>query len=216
VLNNLLVAGAAAISLIFPATSTTFPSTDSTVAPSGKIVIDLVTVNGTGCPAGSAAVAVSPDNTAFTVTYSKYIAQVGPNIAATEARKNCQLNVLVHAPQGFTYAISKVDYRGYANLAAGATALERANYYFSGMSTTTYISHPFTGPLNDDWQTTDVADLTAMVWSPCGAQRNLNINTELRAAAGTSDKTATSLIQMDSADTDIQTVYHLSWDKCTK
>ncbi|MEU8664965.1 2Fe-2S iron-sulfur cluster-binding protein, partial [Actinoplanes philippinensis] len=27
-----------------------------------------------------------------------------------ENRKNCQLNVLVHAPAGFTFAIAKVDY----------------------------------------------------------------------------------------------------------
>jgi hypothetical protein len=45
--------------------------------PTDHIVIDVVTVNGSGCPPGSAAVAVSPDNTAFTVTYSQYLAQVG-------------------------------------------------------------------------------------------------------------------------------------------
>src|SRR6188474_114001 len=104
--------------------------------PLDRIVIDVVTVNGSGCPAGTAAVAVSPDNTAFTVTYSTYLAQVGVGATPIDMRKNCQLNIVVHVPQGFTYAIAQADYRGFAHLASGATAIERANYYFQGTSPT--------------------------------------------------------------------------------
>src|SRR3954469_12899712 len=123
--------------------------------PSDRIVIDLVTVNGSGCPAGTAAIAVSPDNTAFTVTYSDYMALVGVGSTTTSWRKNCQLNIVVHVPQGFTYAVSQVDYRGFASLESGASAIERANYYFQGQSQTVYSSHTFAGPLGDDWQSTD-------------------------------------------------------------
>ena len=183
--------------------------------PTDRIVIDVVTVNGSGCPAGTAAVAVSPDNTAFTVTYSNYMALVGVGATATDWRKNCQLNIVVHVPQGFTYAVSQVDYRGFASIEAGASAIERANYYFQGQSQTVYSSHSFTGPLGDDWQTTDEVQLAALVWAPCGALRNLNINTELRAAAGTSDATkTTSFISMDSTDGAINTVYHFAWALC--
>lgn len=183
--------------------------------PQDRIVIDVVTVNGSGCPAGTAAVAVSPDNTAFTVTYSQYTAQVGVGATALDWRKNCQLNIVVHVPQGFTYAISKVDYRGFASLMAGATAIQRANYYFQGQSQTAFVSHPFTGPLGDDWQTSDEVPIAAMVWSPCGALRNLNINTELRVQAGTSNPaTTTSFISMDSTDGAINTVYHFQWAFC--
>jgi len=183
--------------------------------PTDRIVIDVVTVNGSGCPAGTAAVAVSPDNTAFTVTYSSYMAMVGVGSTATDWRKNCQLNIVVHVPQGFTYAISKVDYRGFASLAAGATAIERANYYFQGSSQTVFASHTLTGPLGDDWQTTDEVQIAALVWAPCGALRNLNINTELRAMAGTSNTaTTTSFISMDSTDGAIDTTYHFAWATC--
>jgi hypothetical protein len=184
--------------------------------PSDRIVIDVVTVNGSGCPAGTAAVAVSPDNTAFTVTYSTYMALVGVGATATDWRKNCQLNIVVHVPQGFTYAISQVDYRGFASIATGASAIERANYYFQGQSQTVYSSHTLAGPLGDDWQTTDEVQLAALVWAPCGALRNLNINTELRAMAGTSNTaTTTSFISMDSTDGAINTVYHFAWATCT-
>jgi hypothetical protein len=183
--------------------------------PTSKIVIDVVTVNGSGCPAGTAAIAMSTDNTAFTVTYSKYQALVGIGATSTDLRKNCQLNLIVHVPTGFTYAITSVDYRGYASIAKGATATERANYYFQGNTATAYTSHTFTGAYDNDWLTSDTVPIASQVWSPCGAQRNLNINTELRVAAGTSNtKTTTSMIVMDSTDGAINTIYHFGWNKC--
>jgi hypothetical protein len=183
--------------------------------PTDKIVIDLVTVNGSGCPAGTANVAVSPDNTAFTVTYSNYLAQVGVGALPTDFRKNCQLNLNVHVPGGFTYAVQETDYRGYASLAPGANAIERANYYFQGMPQTVYAQHTFNGPFDNDWETVDKVDIAAMVWHPCGAERNFNINTELRVNKGTSNtSTTTSLMTMDSTDGSFSTTYHFAWAHC--
>ncbi|MER0245636.1 DUF4360 domain-containing protein [Streptomyces sp. HSW2009] len=184
--------------------------------PDDKIVIELATVNGSGCPKGSAEVAVSPDNTAFTVTYSKYLARVGGDSDPTEFRKNCQLSLIVYVPSGFTYAIASADYRGYTSLQPGATGQEKASYYFQGSPDTAAISHNFKGPQNDNWQATDETDWGQLVWAPCGARRNFNINTELRVNAGTSDPKKTSFMTMDSTDTDINTVYRLAWKQCPK
>lgn len=182
--------------------------------PPDHITIDVVTINGSGCRAGTAAVAVSPDNKAFTVTYSEFMAQVGPQALPTDFRKNCQLNLRVNVPSGFTYGISSTDYRGFAHLERGATALERANYYFQGMSQTEYKQHNYRGPFSDDWQATDTTDVAAIVYHPCGEKRNFNINTELRVMAGTSDKKLTSFISMDSTDGSIETTYHFAWKVC--
>lgn len=183
--------------------------------PTDKIVIDLVTVNGSGCPAGTAAVAVSTDNTKFTVTYSDYVALIGLGAGALDARKNCQLNMIVHVPQGFTYAIVQADYRGYANLAQGANFIEKASYYFQGMTQTTPKSHTFYGQMDDNWQTTDIVPVDQLVYKPCGEDRNFNVNTELRVNAGTSDITkTTSFATMDSTDVDVKTEYHFSWKTC--
>ncbi|GGT40273.1 DUF4360 domain-containing protein [Streptomyces chromofuscus] len=182
--------------------------------PPDRIVIKVATVNGSGCPQGTAAVAVSPDNTAFTVTYSEYLAQVGGSSDPTAFRKNCQLNLIVHVPQGFTYAVASADYRGFAALQSGASAVQRASYYFQGSSNTEFRNHPFRGPYNDNWQATDTTDWAQLVWAPCGVQRNFNINTELRVSAGTSDPARTSFMTMDSTDGDISTIYHLAWKEC--
>jgi hypothetical protein len=183
--------------------------------PDDKIVIDVVTVNGSGCPAGTAAVAVSSDNTKFTVTYSDYVALVGVGAGPLDFRKNCQLNLVVHVPQGFTYAIAQADYRGYASLQPGASFTERASYYFQGMSQTTPISHSYSGEMDDNWQTTDQVEVTQLVYKPCGEERNFNINTELRVNAGTSNTgTTTSFVTMDSTDADFKTQYHFAWMEC--
>jgi len=183
--------------------------------PPDQIVVEVVTVNGSGCPAGTAAVAVAPDNTAFTVTYSNYLAQVGVGAVPTDFRKNCQVNVLVHAPGGFTFAIAKADYRGFAALARGASATEKANYYFQGQTATELRTHQLSGEYEDGWQATDETDIAALVFRACGEQRLLNINTELRVNKGTSNtRTTTSFITMDSLDGSLNTVYHFHWKRC--
>ncbi|MFF4222296.1 DUF4360 domain-containing protein [Streptomyces sp. L500] len=210
---GLLTAGAVATLLAAPL-STHNPSV-ITNPPPDKIVIEVATVNGSGCPAGTAAVAVSPDNTAFTVTYSDYLAQVGVGSKPTDFRKNCQLNLNVHVPQGFTYAIAAADYRGYAKLESGASGTEKASYYFQGSPVTTPSSHTFKGSYEDNWQSTDSVPIAALVWAPCGELRNFNINTELRVNAGTSDPTkTTSFMTMDSTDGSLKTIYHLAWKEC--
>jgi hypothetical protein len=183
-------------------------------APSGAVTVDVVTVNGSGCPAGTAWVNVAPDNTAFTVTYSDYTASAGAGTDPTDFRKNCQLGLRVNVPSGFTYAIAQADYRGYAFLERGATGLQRANYYFQGQSATATVSHYFSGYMDADWQTTDEVDVAALVFKPCGADINLNINTSLRVSAGTSNPGTTSVMTMDSTDGSVSTVYHFAWKAC--
>lgn len=190
-------------------------SVEPTAPPGGKIDINLVNLNGSGCPAGTTAVAISPDNSAFTVTYSAYLAQVGVGAKSTDGRKNCQLAVQVQVPQGFTYAIAKTDNRGYMNLAKGANAIEKTSYYFQGMSQGAAASRQWNGPYDDNWQTTDEVPVAAMVYSPCGEIRYLMVNTELRANGGSSDLTkTTSFISMDSTDTEFSTKFFFSWAKC--
>ncbi|MEU7137657.1 DUF4360 domain-containing protein [Streptomyces sp. NPDC046261] len=211
-----VMTGSAAVTLLVASFTPGTAVADVRVPPPDRVVIDLVSVNGSGCPAGTAAVAVAPDNTAFTVTYSNYLAQVGVGSAPTDFRKNCQLGLNVHVPQGFTYAIARADYRGFAHLQRGATGLERASYYFQGMSQTSSVSHRFAGPLSDNWQTSDVNEASALVYAPCGAQRILNVNTELRVNAGSSDASTTnSFMAMDSTDGSVNTLYHFSWKECS-
>jgi hypothetical protein len=208
-MSYLVVIGSMIASLIVSPVSAT------TSAPAEKVTVEVAAVNGSGCPAGTTTVTAASDNTSFTVAYSDYLVQVGVGAKPTDFRKNCQLSVLVKIPQGFTYAIAQADYRGYASLAAGASGLQQAGYYFQGTTPTAYATHPLQGPFSDNWQTSDKTDVAALVYAPCGEDRLLNINTELRVSAGTSDATkTTSYIWMDSAKGSVRTIYQLAWKQC--
>jgi hypothetical protein len=184
-------------------------------APSDPITVEVVTVNGSGCAAGTATVKSAADNTSFSVAYANYVAKVGVGAAPTDLRKNCQLSLLVHVPQGFTYAIARADYSGTAQLAAGATGLQRATYYLQGSPADTYSDHTFHGPLSGRWQATDSTATTDLVYAPCGTSRILNVNTELRVDEGTSDPlTTSSSLSMKSTSGSVNTIYRFAWKQC--
>ncbi|GAA2688015.1 DUF4360 domain-containing protein [Actinoplanes palleronii] len=206
---------ATAATLLASLAATAAPAGAAPAAPPrNQMVIDVVSANGSGCPWGTAAVTVSPDSKAFTVTYSEFTAQTGAGAGPTEFRKNCQLGLNVHVPQGYTYAIASTDYRGYAHLERGSSATQTAYYYFQGEQGTSRIRHNFAGPADGDWQRTDRIGVSSLAYLPCGEQRYLNVNTELRVSGGWSDKKKTSFMTMDSTDGNLDTVYHVAWKKC--
>jgi hypothetical protein len=180
--------------------------------PSGKITLDVQTVNGSGCPAGSANVSMLPDNTGFTIRYSAFRAEDGGNADPVDFRKNCQVNLLVHIPQGFTFAVARADYWGKAHLEAGVAALQRSNYYYQASSDNNYVDHTFAGPLDGTWRTTDITPAAELVYAPCGVTRSLNINTELRVYGGSSG--TKSYISMRASDGEVYTLVQFQWKQC--
>ena len=186
---------------------------DASTPPAEQITLDVQTVNGSGCPAGTASATMLSDNTGFRISYTSFLAQDGGTAAPTDIRKNCQVNLLVHIPQGFTFAIARADYWGRAHLEPGATALERSNYYFQGSSDNTYVDHTFSGPLDGTWRATDITTTAELVYAPCGVIRSLNINTELRVDSGASS-TKTSYISMRASDGEVYTIVQFQWKQC--
>jgi Domain of unknown function (DUF4360) len=189
-------------------------SSPTSTPPGDRIVVDVKTVNGSGCPAGTATVTPFSDNTGFRVTYRSYRVRVGGGGTIVDSRKNCQLGLQVHVPQGFTFAIAEAEYGGRAHLADGVSGLERANYYFQGSPDNNYVDHPFDGPINGPWRTTDITPVEALVFAPCGVSRILNVNTELRLTVGTSDPRIVSFMSMTSTEGNIDTIYHFAWRNC--
>ena len=210
-MSGVLVAGGA-VAALFASTLAAQSVTAEPEVPSERITVSVNTVNGSGCPAGTAEVAPSPDNTAFTVTYSHYLAQAGDGSGPIDFRKNCQLNVSVDIPTGFTYAIYSADYRGYAYLKDGASGMAQASYYHQGSPSTASAKTEFDGPYNDNWQMTHTAEVGEIIWAPCGETRNLNINSELRVRSNAEGDT--SFMAMDSTDGAVNTTFHLAWKEC--
>lgn len=208
-----LLAGAVALAAAMSGGPAAHADADFSGAPGGTITVDVVTVNGSGCPQGGADVSVNGDNTAFAVTYDRFQAEAGGGTDIVDSRKNCQINLSVHIPSGYTYAIARADYRGFGHLEPGATGVQQASYYFSGSPETAVSRHELDGPFHDGWQFTDRTAVDELVYQPCGERRNLNINAELRVSAGV-DSGRRSFMTMDSTGGSVETIFHFAWKRC--
>ena len=178
--------------------------------PTPGFTVQLQSVNGSGCPVGSTAVS-APNDTTFTVTYDSYLVDAGNGAPATDFRKNCQLNVLVGVPAGFTYGIVSEQYRGFAALDTGARGLLLTSYYFSGISGTYYANHTLFGPMNGIYESDDAQPV--ITWAPCHFTGTMNVNTSLQVFKGKNPSFFNELT-MDSTDVHIATYFHLAFKTC--
>jgi len=203
----------ALLPLVAAAPTPDTPTSGGAPAP-GQVQIRGVTYGGTGCPQGSVGSQISDDRSVMTLIFDSYIASIGPGIAITEQRKNCQLNVDLLYPGGFQYSILSADYRGYASIDKGVTGVLKSTYYFSGQTAQSSTEYDFQGPIaGADYLKHDQADSTSVVWSPCGASGLLNINSQVRLTS--TNASASGLLTTDSTDLSFKTVVYVQWRTCT-
>lgn len=166
---------------------------------------------GTGCPAGTASVSVSPDQSAVSILFDSYVAEAGYTTNRTMDRKSCNITVPVGVPQGYSVAVFQVDYRGYNSVPAGGSTRFDAEYFWAG-SRGPRLTKTFFGPMNDPYTLTDELQATTVVWAPCGASVNLRVNTSM--VAKTNNRSDQTMGTVDSADISSGLTYHLQWKRC--
>lgn len=182
--------------------------------PGEPITIEKLKANGTGCRPDTTTIAVSPDEEAFTVTYSTYIAFAGGGSKPKDQRKKCGITVRLNIPKDWTYAVGSVDYRGYAQLEGNASAVLDTRYKFQGSGPETARQHPFAAVMDDNWQVTDTVRGGDRVFGPCGKDRKFDIDTELSVDAPNGPDRPVNIIAMDSTDGSFNATYRLVWKKC--
>ncbi|MEI6805981.1 MAG: DUF4360 domain-containing protein [Myxococcaceae bacterium] len=165
--------------------------------------------NGTGCPNGTASVALSPDATSLSILFNQFMVEAGGNTGRTVDRKNCDIAVPVHVPQGLSVSVINIDYRGFNSLPAGAMSQFNASYFFAGTTGPSY-SKTFSGAQNENYILRNNLIATAMVWSPCGADVNLRAATSMFVRSTGADAFST----VDSADLHAGLIYSLQWRRC--
>jgi hypothetical protein len=165
-----------------------------------------------GCAEGTTTAALSPDKLAMTVTFNDLEARVGPGIPAADATVVCELNLVLTIPDGYTYAISKMDFRGYAKLPAGSIGAHIAAQGVLGQqleATATLLP----GPLEREWSSTAVPE--EPVYAPCDRSPTLNLQTVLYISGGGAENTREiNYLTMDSNDASFVSRYHVSWATC--
>ena len=179
----------------------------------GEVYVRSLSHGGSGCGVGTVAENISPDAKAFTLVFSNYAAEIGPNVPRVENRKFCNILVDLKVPSGWSYSLFRVDYRGYVNLDAGVQGVQQSSYYFQGLSVGTRpFRTVFNGPIDRNYQTKDALALEASNWSPCGVSRALVLQTEVRLTS--SQRRAQGIITTDSINGEVEHKYGVQWKRC--
>ena len=166
---------------------------------------------GSGGPNGSASVTLSPDGKQLSVLFDDYVVEAGGGLGRV-ARKSCNLAIPIHVPQGFSVSIFKVDYRGYAFVPRGGRGQLSAEYFFAGRRGPKVVKN-FRGGHDDDYLMTNNLAASALVWSACGADVNLRVNSAMRVITNRYGDDA--LATVDSIDVDSGMIYHIQWRRCS-
>jgi hypothetical protein len=187
----------------------TFLGTAANASAGPGITLGMPGYGGTGCPANSASVTLSPDQSSLSILFDQYVVEAGNGRQFD--RKSCNIAIPVRVPQGYSVSVFQVDYRGFNSLPAGARSTFNVDYFFAG-GRGVRQSKSFMGPSANLYELTDHLSAEAVVWSACGAETNLRVNTNMFVQTNRRGDLAMSTV--DSADVTAGLVYHISWRRC--
>jgi len=137
------------------------------------------------------------------------VTSIGPQVPITQNRKFCQLNVGLHVPNGWSYTVAEVTYRGYADLDSGVVGTQTSTYYFSGNAQQATASTSYYGPYADDYLVADAIGISSLVWSQCNANVALNIKDAVRL-----NGSGNGLMTADSIDGKLSHIFGLQFRQC--
>jgi Domain of unknown function (DUF4360) len=187
----------------------------STILLSAPVFADDISLGqpgygGTGCPAGSVSVTLSPDAKSLSLLFDQYQVAVGGKTGKSFDRKSCNIAIPVHVPQGLSVSVLKIDFRGFNHLPVSATSQFNVEYFFAGTKGPVF-ERRFRGPLDEDYLINNELTAQSIVWSGCGADVNLRTNSSMRVKT-VSNKEA--MASIDSEDINAGIVYQLQWREC--
>jgi hypothetical protein len=175
-------------------------ATSMTPASAAQVEILGASYGGSGCPANSASVSVSPDGQELTILFDKFAA-LGND--AAQSRKSCNMSIPIKVPQGYQVSLYDADYRGY--VAPNTSASLRSEYFFAGNRGPAFIRN-ISGETS--YNVRDSLATVADVWSSCGDSVNMRVNASISARGA-------GMATVDSFDLAHRgLVYHIKYRSC--
>jgi hypothetical protein len=166
-----------------------------------------------GCPQGSYSVVVSPDHATLSILFDKF--QLGGGAASDAVgtvSKLCHIAHPLMLPANMSLGVYKVDYRGFAKLAANEQASLEVRYALNphGNEHGRVFRRKVRGTHDGDYVFSENIGAGQMKRVGCGAGAKLDITIALSLTAG--GAAMTSLDTSDGAGAAM--VYHLDLKKC--
>ncbi|GGK40890.1 hypothetical protein GCM10010124_37160 [Pilimelia terevasa] len=157
----------------------------------------LEAANGTGCKVndGKEVTVTSFPTGVVQINLPRMQAKAGGKNGA-RANVNCQANLAITVPAGYTWSLDAIGVKGFAYLGEGTTGMALVTSYISGMTETGEVSTNLEGKYNGRWVQLDAPDKA--IQAPCGEDRKLNVNTRVQANAGKDPKNSSAIMTLRS------------------
>jgi hypothetical protein len=170
---------------------------------------------GTGCPAGSVALTVSPDESAVSVLFNSFVVEAGGQTSKRLDEKTCGISIPIEVPAGYSLSVATVDYRGYV--------FSPKQNIFNNMSVDyNWFGHPgrhyetkFSGPIEQNFTISQQVVSNMRQWSKCGQKSNLVIAANLKTRTNPqNDSTILALDSIDGTGSASGLRFHVAWQPC--
>jgi hypothetical protein len=164
-----------------------------------------------GCPEGSYSIVLAPDGATLSILFDQFTVESG-----TTSEKMCRISAPLKLPANKSIAVYKVDYRGFAKLAAKQQAELEVKYFLGPQNNPNgrVFKRKVKGAHEGDYFFTETIGAGQMKRIGCGADAVLNIGISLKLPAGrVADASMASLDTADGAKGGAM-VYHLDLKNC--
>lgn len=161
-----------------------------------SIQIGEIIYGGNGCPEESVVIEGDRKNNSLNLIFEKYTVSAGLGEGKL-ARKSCNLALPITVPQGLQIGIVSAEFKGFASLPENATARITTEYFSAGEEGVVR-NEEYVGTLEEEISISHSAlDDGAIVWTPCGQDTNLRMNSRVLLNTNESDEEA--VLSLDQA-----------------
>ena len=184
-----------------------------------KVVIRGVRMTGSGCSESTASANITWDGQFLSVLFDNYAAEIGigsqnPNL--NSLKKNCRVLIDVDVASGYQYAIETTEYRGFAALPASAFGYHRFTQIIQNSMVPSLREAQLKGPISSNYEVIVKQKPGRSPFSVCNnPQQVIELASELSVSylPGATDRQK-ALINLDSADTGINSRFRFIWRPC--
>ena len=149
------------------------------------------------CGGGSYSVQNSPDGTSISVLFDNFTAS-GAQAMAGSAHTNCVVQIPLNLPAGYSLGVFRMDYRGFAHLDVGQSALLSVDYGVGRQGRGRNFHRGVRGGYDGDFTFSENLGAGLMKRAGCGeaAALNMTASLDLRSNGGSQE----ALVTLDSVD----------------
>lgn len=149
------------------------------------------------------------------MSFSQFVAEIGPGVAPQQNRKNCRLVFDTEQDAGWEFAVVSINVRGFAQLDAGVKGRQDLKYGLTGRDADG--AFVLNGPVDDIYQDSSSVPVGKLKWSGCrpGVKervRDFIITTNAQLTSNTSE--GRGLWAVDSIDGQVEQTYDVVWRQC--